>query len=150
MDTLLSLIREGVVEENYTIIPNGFIDNGWIAKAPSIASPILMGLCLTISKGLNKNEILNYLEEQYSDDNNYNYFVARHDFKDKNEQLEFWENRQRETKIKYSLESANYKYPVCLQDMLNLFVQWGIVIEEDETYDLIISPFPTPESLGIN
>ncbi|ULO04796.1 hypothetical protein H1230_16730 [Paenibacillus sp. 19GGS1-52] len=150
METLLGLIEDSKIESGYTILPNGFVDNGWLVKAPAIATPVLMGLALTISKRMQKNDIIRYLYEHYSDDTRFNFFVPRHKFKDKNEQLDFWENRQRETEIRLSLENAGYQYPENVEDMLALFIKWGIVIEKNEQLDLAISPFPIPETFGID
>lgn len=66
MNTLLGLINEGRIDGNYSALPNGFIDNGWLVRAPAISAVVLMGLALSISKGMSKNEIVLFLKNRYS------------------------------------------------------------------------------------
>lgn len=145
--TVRSLIRDNGIDKDYTPLPTGLIDNGWVGFLPIYDAKLFTALAHLISKGLTKIEVLEEIEK-YLDEEDFLYISERDDFETEEEKEIFLESYQREVLIKERLEKRGYFYPRNIKEALALLIEFNILIETSENnieyLDLSIKPFPNP------
>ncbi|WP_410768720.1 DUF6042 family protein [Fontibacillus sp. BL9] len=145
--TVRSLIKHKGIDKDFTPVPTGLFDNGWMGVLPVYDAKLITTLAHLISMGLTKSEVLEKLD-QYMDKEDFNTLVLKDSFETEEEGEDFLVSYQREFSVKERLEMNGYSYPSNIEEALALFLEFNILMEivEDnvEYFDLAINPFPNP------
>jgi hypothetical protein len=133
--------------EEYVQVPAVFFDFGWNLYLPQGMNSVVLSVVTFIYQGYSKSEILLFMEKEAQKLSiepfplaieQGNHFLHQH----KDLYL-------RERWCESILVRSSFTYPTTIQDMVQLLIDVGILIEVDYrkiTYlDLILKPFPRPE-----
>jgi hypothetical protein len=134
--------------ERYIQVPAVFFDFGWNLYLPQGMNSVVLSVITYIFQGYSKEDIFLHMEEEterlelqpfplaQGSDNFYNPDEWHYLF-------------LREQKCKTILVRSDLTYPTSIQDMIQLLIDLGILIEVNNreiTYlDFILHPFPRPE-----
>ncbi|WP_139491091.1 DUF6042 family protein [Brevibacillus dissolubilis] len=134
MQTIRDLRQNG--EE--TIIPSGFTINGWSNVLSHEMNVLFQALCYAVNKAESKDEVRKLLEETKGlqatfDKLNQSKFSSEENYKNYINLLE---------RHKQFLQRSNITYPTSLDEAIELFTKWGLVIDKGDHYDIPVNPFP--------
>lgn len=126
-----------------TIIPNGFTANGWGSILSHEMKVLFQGLCYVVSKFDSKAEMNKALDGIRG---------LRGTFAPLEKSLfkseESYEGyRQHIEKHREFLERSGYTYPSSRDEAIELFVKWGLVLDQGDAWDVPITPFPDVQDI---
>jgi hypothetical protein len=123
---------------NGIVTPSGFVANGWSNVLPHEMKVLFQAMCLVVTKYESKKEMEEALRQFPAMQGTFTtptpeMFKSEQDYEGYVNVL----NRH-----KAFLERSNYDYPTSLEEALQLFVKWGLVIDKDDAWDVPVHPFP--------
>jgi hypothetical protein len=130
--------------EEYIQVPEVFFEFGWNLYLPQGMNSVVLSVVAFIYQGYSKSEIFLYMEEEAEKLAIQPFPLAEAQAKQIQHHLFL-----REQWCESILIRSDLTYPTTVQDMVQLLIDIGILIEvnhREKTYlDLILKPFPRPE-----
>ncbi|MDQ0888742.1 hypothetical protein QFZ81_003830 [Paenibacillus sp. V4I9] len=147
---LLSQIK--MIPEGQCIMPQSLYDYGWLSCLPLVNIITLPQISNCIALEFSKERIIDYLIRNNDKEVFWKLRDAEPVFNSVYEKSEYNLYYAREVNVRYRLEKNGFYYPRSMQDVIQLFIDLGFVIEvlENENelkLDLIIRPFPNIENV---
>lgn len=139
----MQTIRELNQNSEETVIPNGYETNGWSSILSHELSVLFHALCHVVPRYQSKEEMKQALME---------FEGVKHSFsqldKSKFKSEESYKGYvQRLERHKRFLKRSGYEYPSTVDEAIELFVKWGLVLDQDGYWDIPIKPFPDVQEL---
>jgi len=130
---------------NGVITPSGFKANGWANVLSHEMKVLFQALCLVVSKYESKAEMEEGLKRFRAVQEAFTapvpeMFKSQQDYEGYVKQLE---------RHKEFLERSGIEYPKSLQEALQLFQKWGLLIDKEDVWDVPVHPFPDVANLFV-
>lgn len=128
-----------------TVIPGGYRANGWSSVLPHEMNVLFHGLCYLVAKYDSKEDMVNGFSE-------INALRGTFDTLDKSK---FKSEESYENYInllenhKEFLKRSNYEYPETREEAIELFVKWGLVLDQGDVWDVPVNPFPEVQDIFV-
>lgn len=142
-----TILTTGWSEAPYVRVPAVFYEFGWNLYLPQGMNSVVLSVVTFIYQGYTKSEILQSMEEEAQR-------LAIQPFpleQRQNTVQSYYHLYLRERWCESILVRSSLHYPTTIQEMIQLLIDIGILIEvkyREHTYlDLILQPFPRPEEL---
>ncbi|WP_400162264.1 DUF6042 family protein [Brevibacillus sp. TJ4] len=128
---------------NGIVTPSGFVANGWSNILPHEMKVLFQALCLVVSKYETKKEMEEGLNEFRALEGTFTtpvpeMFKSEEDYEGYVEVL---------NKHKAFLARSNFEYPNSREEALQLFMKWGLLIDNGNVWDVPVHPFPDVTAL---
>lgn len=139
----MQTIRQVQTNKEKTIIPNAYAANGWSSVLSHELNVLFQSLCYVVSTYDTKEEMKRQLgqikalegtfapldKSLFKSEESYNGYVRL---------LE---------KHKAFMRRSNIKYPESLEQAIQLFVDWGLLLDKGDVWDIPIHPFPDVQNV---
>jgi hypothetical protein len=128
-----------------TVIPGGYRANGWSSVLSHEMNVLFHGLCYLVAKYDSKEDMVNGFSE-------INALRGTFDTLDKSK---FKSEESYENYInllenhKEFLKRSNYEYPETREEAIELFVKWGLVLDQGDVWDVPVNPFPEVQDIFV-
>ena len=128
---------------NGVVTPSGFKANGWSNVLSHEMKVLFQALCLVVSKYESKAEMMEGLNRFRAVQEAFTepvpeMFKSEQDYEGYVNQLE---------RHKAFLQRSSIEYPKSLQEALQLFQTWGLLIDKGDVWDVPVHPFPDVTAL---
>lgn len=134
----MQTIRELSKNSEETIIPNGYDANGWSSVLSHELNVLFHALCHVVPKYQSKEEIKQALLEFQGVKHAFAH-VDRSRFKSEEAYKGY---QQRLERHKRFMQRSGYQYPNSLEEAIELFVKWGLLLDKETYWDVPVTPFP--------
>lgn len=144
--TVRDLSELGLIRIGQSAFPFQFHEMGWATWLPISCITLLPFISDGIAKDMKEEDLLCYLKEKVKPDA----FPLDDQQSDTSESDNFY---NREVKIRRRLELNGFRYPRCVEDVLELYVRVGFSkkiyghTSGDTRYDLVIRPLSHVDSV---
>jgi len=139
----MQTIREVRKNKENVVIPSGYTANGWSSVLSHEMNVLFQSMCLVVTKYDTKEEMSKALDtikglegafsippkEAFKSEENYNNYVKL---------LE---------KHKKFLERSQFTYPASREEAIQLFMEWGLVLDQGDVWDVPVHPFPDVQEI---
>ncbi|MBO8165559.1 MAG: hypothetical protein H0Z34_17925 [Brevibacillus sp.] len=139
----MQTIRELSKNQDETIIPNGYTVNGWSSILSHEMNVLFHALCHVVPKYRSKEEIKQALLQFKGLQSAFSQ-LDKSKFKSEESYKGYMQRLERH---KSFLERSGFKYPDTLDEAIQLFVQWGLVLDKEDGWDVPVTPFPDVQDL---
>ncbi|NOU72683.1 hypothetical protein GC098_14845 [Paenibacillus sp. LMG 31458] len=141
------LSKLNLIPTNQCILPNGFYEYSWAEWLPLANITTLPQISYCVSKGLTREATVEYLYSHNAEHLFINFEEINRTFTSDHQRNEYFLFYFREYSIKIKLEENGMYYPSTMEEVIDLFLQLGFLIQNIDqfgykTLDLIIRPFP--------
>lgn len=137
-DVTMQTIRDIRHNSEGVVIPSSYTANGWSSVLHHEMNVLFQAMCYVVTKYETKAEMEKGLKEFKALDTAFSAPV-KESFKSE-EDFEGYVNVLK--KHKAFLSRSNYEYPSSLEEALQLFVKWGLVLDKGDVLDVPVYPFP--------
>lgn len=124
--------NEGVV------IPSSYAANGWSSVLSHEMNVLFQAMCFVVTKFETKAEMEKALKNFKALEGTFTAPV-KENFKTE-EDFQGYVNLL--NRFKAFMSRSNYEYPNSLEEALQLFSKWGLIIDKDDAWDVPVYPFP--------
>jgi hypothetical protein len=141
----MQTVRDIRKNSEQAIIPNGYVVNGWSSVLSHEMNVLFHALCAVVAKYESKEEMNHALDqvkglqgtfsapepEKFKSPESYNNYVKL---------LE---------KHKKFLERSRFAYPASREEAMQLFIKWGLLLDQGDVWDIPVSPFPDAQEIFV-
>ncbi|MGQ7887559.1 DUF6042 family protein [Paenibacillus sp. WC2504] len=141
-----------MIPKGKCIMPQSLYDYGWISCLPIVNIITLPQISNCIALEYTKDQIIDFLINNNDRGLFWKFHETKPNLNSLREVNEFNLYFTREQNLRLRLENNNLFYPQNMQEVINLFIRLGFIIEildnqRNVLLDLIIHPFPRPENI---
>ncbi|EJL40333.1 hypothetical protein BAG01nite_25170 [Brevibacillus agri] len=139
----MQTIRDIRHNQDGVVIPSGFTANGWSSVLSHEMNVLFQSLCFVVTEYETKAEMEKGLDEIEALKGTFSEPV-KEAFKSEAD-YEGYVNLL--NRFKSFLKRSDYDYPTSRAEAIQLFVKWGLVIDNEDAWDIPIHPFPDASQL---
>lgn len=141
------LAKLNLIHDDQCIVPTSFYEYGWSEWLPLANLTALPQISYCVSKEFTREAIVQYLNSKNSEKFFLNFEKLDISFNNEFQKNEYILLYSRELSIKEKLELNGLFYPNTMEEVIDLFLQLGFLIQHEDkignkTLDMIIRPFP--------
>ncbi|NQX58580.1 DUF6042 family protein [Paenibacillus qinlingensis] len=145
--TVRLLSKLNLITADHCILPKSFYENGWAEFLPLANISTLPQISYCVSKEFTREDTVQYLSSHNSDHLFCNFENVDILFSREYQINEYTLIYSRELLIKENLEKNGLFYPNTMEEVIDLFLQLGFLIQQNDKsgniiLDLVIRPFP--------
>lgn len=145
--TVRLLSKLNLITADHCILPKSFYEYGWAEWLPLASISTLPHISYCVSKEFTREDTVQYLISLSSDHLFFNFENVDILFSTENQINEYNLIYSRELLIKENLEQNGFFYPKTMEEVIELFLQLGFLIQQPDKYgnitlDMVIRPFP--------
>ncbi|MFS0555745.1 DUF6042 family protein [Brevibacillus sp. 179-C9.3 HS] len=139
----MQTIRDIRHNQDGVVIPSSFAANGWTRVLSHEMNVLFQAMCLVVTKQETKEEMRKALDQFEALEGTFTEpvqegFKSEEDFKGYVNLL---------NRFKAFMSRSDYAYPTSLDEAIELFVKWGLVIDKGDAWDVPVYPFPDASEL---
>ncbi|OCT14346.1 hypothetical protein A8709_26335 [Paenibacillus pectinilyticus] len=145
--TVRLLSKLNLITANQCILPKGFYEYGWAEWLPLVNISTLPQISYCVSKEFTREDTVQYLSLHKSNQLFCNFENADILFGTEYQINEYYLIYSRELMIKENLKKNGFSYPNTMEEVIDLFLQLGFLIQQSDQsgniiLDMVIRPFP--------
>lgn len=140
----MQTVREIRHNQDGIVTPSSFAANGWTSVLSHEMNVLFHAMCYVVTKYETKAEMIKALDEFEALEGTFTETVAREGFKS-DADFEGYVNLL--NRFKAFLGRSDYAYPTSREEAIELFVKWGLVIDNGDVWDVAVNPFPDASEL---
>ncbi|MED1916003.1 DUF6042 family protein [Brevibacillus sp. DP1.3A] len=139
----MQTVRDIRHNQDGVVIPSSFAANGWTSVLSHEMNVLFQAMCYVVTKHESKEEMRKALDEFDALKGTFTEpvqegFKSEEDFKGYVNLL---------NRFKAFMSRSDYAYPTSLDEAIELFVKWGLVIDNGDAWDVPVYPFPDASEL---
>ncbi|MFD2368434.1 DUF6042 family protein [Brevibacillus sp. GCM10020057] len=139
----MQTIRDIRQNNEGVVIPSSYTANGWSSVLSHEMNVLFQAMCFVVTKYETKAEMEKALSEFKALQGAFSEPV-KEQFKSEEDYKGYVNLLNR---FKAFMSRSNYEYPTSLQEAIELFVKWGLVIDKGDVWDVPVYPFPDAAEL---
>ncbi len=139
----MQTIRDVHTNKEETIVPTGFTANGWASILSHEMKVLFHAMCHVVPKYHSKAEMREALNEIRGLRGTFS-ALDKDLFKSEEAYQGYLRHLEKHRKF---LERSNFTYPASLDEAIELFVKWGLVLDKGDIWDVPVTPFPEAQEL---
>ncbi|GED67518.1 hypothetical protein BRE01_12200 [Brevibacillus reuszeri] len=139
----MQTVRDIRHNQDGVVIPNGFRANGWSSVLSHEMNVLFQAICYVVTEKETKAEMEKALDEIEGLQGTFTELVAE-GFKSE-EDFKGYVNLL--NRFKAFLGRSNIEYPASREEAIQLFIKWGLVIDNGDVWDVPVHPFPDASEL---